>query len=112
MNGKLCLAAALTGAAGLFGGYMMAHSNPIMANPSTATAPIMMATGQNSAGQELVYVLRSDPIEDASLMVYSTTGKGDLELKSVRRITWDMKIFSMGGNGKTPADIKKEVEPK
>jgi hypothetical protein len=112
MNKNFCLAGVLAGVAGLFGGYILAHSNPVMADASTATSPVMMATGTNSAGQEIVYILKSEPAEDAALMVYTTTGKGDLELKSVRRITWDMKVFSMGGVGKSPQDLKKEFEQK
>lgn len=60
----------------------------------------------------LVYVLKTDPVDEAVLVCYRNTGKGkgDLELVSARRITYDLKIWNLGGKGLAPEEIKRAIE--
>lgn len=58
----------------------------------------------------LVYVLRTQPAEEAVLLCYRTTGRGDLELASARRISHDLKIWNFGGKGLTPEAIQRAIK--
>jgi hypothetical protein len=114
MNPKAYFAGILTGAVCTLAGYLMSHSTPAMADPGGASGGMILATPSSSdAGLgSLVYVLKTDPIEDAALVCYRNTGKGDLELVSARRITYDLKVWNMGGakGSRTPESIRDEIE--
>lgn len=79
--------------------------------PTAAShAPLVLVATTDPAFGSLVYILKSDPPEEAELVCYRNTGKGDLELVSARRITWDLKAWNVGGKGLSPEKLKKEME--
>jgi hypothetical protein len=112
MNAKAYLAGILTGALCTLAGYLMSHSTPAMADPGASAGSMILATPSSTDAQlgQMVYVLRTEPIEDAALVCYRNTGKGDLELVSARRISYDMKVWNHGSKGLTPQEIRKQLE--
>ena len=83
-----------------------------MADPGGAAGGMVLATPSSTdAGLgSLVYVLKTEPSEDAALICYRNTGKGDMELVSARRIAYDLKVWNMGTKGMSPEKIKDEIE--
>lgn len=117
MNPKAYFAGILTGALCTLAGYMMGHSNSAIADSGTGggSSMIMATPSSSDAGLgSLVYVLKTEPAEDAALVCYRNTGKGDMELVSARRITWDLKVWNMGGpkpgSPTSPEKIQAEIE--
>lgn len=114
MNPKAYFAGILTGALCTLAGYMMGHSNPAMADQGSGSSSMILATPSSSdAGLgSLVYVLKTEPAEDAALVCYRNTGKGDMELVSARRISYDLKVWNMGGakGGPSPEKIRDDIK--
>lgn len=81
-------------------------------HPSPA-GPAWILTTTESADPtvgSLVYVLKTDPVEEAVLLCYRNTGRGDLQLVSARRITYDLKLWNVGGKGLKPEEIKQAID--
>lgn len=109
---KSYFAGILTGALCCLAGYLMGHSNPVMADPGASSGGMILATPSSTdAGLgALVYVLKTEPAEDAELLCYHNSGKGDLELVSARRIAYDLKIWKHGIKGMTPEEIRDKLK--
>ncbi|MCE9582864.1 MAG: hypothetical protein K8T20_10250 [Planctomycetes bacterium] len=63
---------------------------------------LILATPSSSSADlgALIYILKTQPPEDATLSVYKVEQGKTLTLIAVRRVVWDLKAYDFSSNGK------------
>jgi hypothetical protein len=95
-------AAALVGVIGIWS----LSGDPAPAGPATTTPVssswMLLSEGASDGGQQVVLVDTSAK----KMAVYQINGKGEIALKSVRNIAWDLRLDQFNALRPTPDEIR------